>query len=51
MEQAIPATCTVAVTYEDDDVPTFTCPGAQTAFTNGNVNCEANVPNLASCYR
>ncbi|MBL0082824.1 MAG: hypothetical protein IPP37_10500 [Saprospiraceae bacterium] len=42
------ATCTVAVTYEDDDAPTFTCPGAQTAFTNGNVNCEANVPNLAA---
>ncbi|MBK9689263.1 MAG: HYR domain-containing protein [Saprospiraceae bacterium] len=38
------ATCSVNVTYEDDDLPTFTCPTPQTVFTNGNVNCEANVP-------
>ncbi|MBK9689262.1 MAG: hypothetical protein IPO65_16480 [Saprospiraceae bacterium] len=42
------ATCPVNVTYEDDDLPTFTCPTPQTVFTNGNVNCEANVPNLAA---
>jgi len=42
-------TCTVTITVNDDDAPTFTCPTPVLILnTTGNNGCEVTIPNLVA---